>query len=58
MTRIMVREGQDVNERTQEEGNSALHIAARYGHYLIVKYLLETCDASINLTNTQGKTPK
>jgi ankyrin repeat protein len=57
MTRIMIREGQHVNEKTQQHGNSALHIAARYGHYLIVKYLLDI-GAAISQTNTEGKTPK
>lgn len=37
----MLREGQDVNEKTQNELNTPLHIAARSGHYLIVKYLLD-----------------
>merc|ERR1712196_613557 len=53
----MIREGQDVNEKTQEKGNSALHIAARHGHYLIVKYLLDI-GAEIVQTNEAGQTPK
>ena len=57
MTRIMIREGQDVNEKTQEKGNSALHIAARNGHYLIVKYLLDI-GTEIMQTNEAGQTSK
>lgn len=41
MVRILIREGQNVNEKTQNEGNTPLHIAAKNGHYLIVKYLIE-----------------
>lgn len=41
IVRIMIREGQDENQKTQTMGNTPLHIAARNGHYLIVKYLLE-----------------
>ena len=60
MTRIMIREGQAVNEKTQQYGNTPLHIAARHGHYLIVKYLIEQVKpgADIKQINTKGQTPK
>lgn len=38
-------------------GNTPLHIAARNGHYLIVKYLLDQ-QADTNLINVNGLTPK
>ena len=41
MVRIMIREGQNPSEKTQNMGNTPLHVAARGGHYLIVKYLVE-----------------
>ena len=53
----MIREGQAVNERTQNMGNTPLHIAARNGHYLIVKYLLEI-GAATSQQNMKGLTPK
>lgn len=36
-------------------GNSALHIAAKHGHFLIVKYLLEN-GANVRIANRQGLT--
>ena len=36
-------------------GNTPLHIAAQFGHYLIVKYLLEIGCPS-NITNVDGMT--
>ena len=57
MTRIMIREGQNVNEKTQIEGNSSLHIAARNGHYLVVKYLLEI-GAGVSQVNSKGMTAR
>lgn len=38
--RILIREGQDVNEPTTNYRNTALHIAAMFGHVLICKFLL------------------
>ena len=55
--RIMIREGQNANESTQIMGNTPLHIAARNGHYLIVKYLVEQ-QADTSLTNVNGQTPR
>ena len=57
MTRIMIREGQNINEKTQTEGNSPLHIAARNGHYLIVKYLMEI-GATVAQVNSKGMTAR
>lgn len=57
MVRIMIREGQDKNQQTQNFGNTPMHIAARNGHYLIVKYLLDI-GSSHNITNLQGLTPR
>lgn len=48
MVRVLIWEGQDVNEPTVIENNTPLHFAARNGHYLIAKYLLgEQADATI-----------
>ena len=41
MVRIMIREGQNPSEPTQMLGNTPMHIAARNGHYLIVKLLID-----------------
>ena len=56
MVRILIREGQDVNEQTQTLRNTPLHIAAKHGHLLIVKYLLES-GALPNLANGNGLSP-
>ena len=53
MVRILLREGQDINESTQAFKNSPIHIAAKNGHLLIVKFLLEN-GAMINLANSNG----
>ena len=45
-----------MNEQSQQLKNTPLHIAARYGHYLIVKYLVEN-GANPNITNKEGLTP-
>ena len=41
MIRLLLREGQDPNEQTQHKRNTPLHLAAKNGHYLVVKFLLE-----------------
>jgi ankyrin repeat protein len=56
LVRVIIREGQDVNEQTQYLKNTPLHIAAFNGHYLIVKYLLEQ-GANPIITNREGLTP-
>ena len=56
MVRILLREGQDVNEQTQNLKNTPLHIAAQSGHLLIVKYLIEQ-GAVANLSNAQSLNP-
>ena len=57
IVRIMLREGQAVNERTQNELNTPLHIASRNGHYLIVKYLIDQ-GANMSEINARGLTPR
>ena len=57
MVRIMIREGHSITEPTQKFGNSPMHIAARHGHYLIVKYLID-CEAPVSATNKYGFTPR
>lgn len=48
MVRILLREGQEINEQSQFKKNTALHLAAANGHILIVKYLVqEKADAAI-----------
>lgn len=56
MVRIMIREGEDMNEVTNHMGNTPMHFAARNGHYLVVKYLLEL-GAQADIINKQGLTP-
>ena len=56
MVRVLVWEGQDVNEQTVDQQNTPLHFAARNGHYLIVKYLLKECKADITRENIDGAT--
>lgn len=41
LVRNLLRGGQNVNEQTQSLKNTPLHIAAKHGHLLIVKYLIE-----------------
>lgn len=56
MVRILIREGQHYDEQTQSFKNTPMHIAARHGHFLIVKYLLEI-GANPVITNKDGLTP-
>lgn len=56
MVRIMIREGEDMNDVTTHMGNTPMHFAARNGHYLVVKYLLEL-GAQADMVNKQGLTP-
>lgn len=44
-----------MNEQTQQLKNTPLHIAAKFGHYLIVKYLVEN-GANPVITNRDGFT--
>ena len=55
MVRIMIREGQNINQQTQNKGNTPIHIAAKNGHYLIVKLLLEL-NADSTIVNLDGLT--
>jgi ankyrin repeat protein len=53
----MIREGEDKEIQTQNLRNSPLHIAARNGHFLICKYLIDI-GASVHLKNRDDLTPK
>lgn len=55
MVRILIREGQNINEQTQTLRNTPIHLAAQNGHILIVKYLIEL-NANVTIVNSQGKT--
>ena len=41
MVRILIREGQNIDEQTQEKKNTPLHLAAQHGHILIVRFLAD-----------------
>ena len=56
MVRILIREGQSANEQSQKFKNTPLHIAAKHGHTLIVKFLLSQ-GALTNIANLWGRTP-
>ena len=56
MVRILIWEGQNVNEVTVNKGNTPLHIAARCGHYLVCKYIVES-GADLNICNYKALTP-
>jgi len=55
LVRILIREGANINDVTQDYRNSPLHLAAQNGHILIVKYLLEL-GATTTLVNYESKT--
>ena len=57
MVRIMIREGQNPSEPTVKLGNTPMHIAARNGHYLIVKLLIDM-ESPVTSTNKYGHTPR
>lgn len=57
MVRNLIWEGQDVNEQTVDQQNTPLHFAARNGHYLVAKYLLQDCKADITRENIDGAAP-
>ena len=42
MMRVIIREGHNINQQTQNKGNPPIHIAAKNGHYLIVKLLFNS----------------
>jgi hypothetical protein len=56
MVRILIREGQNPNERSQTAYNTPLHIAAKHGFKLIVKFLLSQ-GAVTNIPNAYGQLP-
>jgi len=41
LVRILLREGEDENRKTQDLENTPMHVAAYNGHYLIVKFLMD-----------------
>ena len=49
MVRVLLREGEDENRKTQDNENTPMHVAAYNGHYLIVKYLMEDKGAKHDL---------
>jgi len=53
LVRVLIREGQDVNEQTQMLKNTPLHIAAKHGYLLIVKFLVDN-GALVNFANANG----
>lgn len=53
MVRNLLRGGQNPKEQTQSMRNTPLHIAAKHGHLLIVKYLIEH-GAQGHLANANG----
>lgn len=53
LVRVLLRAGQHVDEQTQTLKNTPLHIAAKMGHTLVVKYLIDQ-GAIPNLANAQG----
>ena len=54
LVRILIREGQAVNEQTQKFRNTPLHIAAKHGHILIIKFLASQ-GAQLNIANAYGQ---
>lgn len=58
MVRIQLRQNEaELQARTKYRGNTPMHMAAKNGHYLIVKYLLER-GADCQITNLDEMTPK
>eukprot|EP00818_Percolomonas_sp_WS_P004565 CAMPEP_0117436886 /NCGR_PEP_ID=MMETSP0759-20121206/1237_1 /TAXON_ID=63605 /ORGANISM="Percolomonas cosmopolitus, Strain WS" /LENGTH=2352 /DNA_ID=CAMNT_0005228497 /DNA_START=38 /DNA_END=7097 /DNA_ORIENTATION=- len=47
----------NVNTKHLENGNTALHFAAKKGCLLLVKHLIEDAQATLNVCNLQGLTP-
>ncbi|XP_051466987.1 ankyrin repeat and SOCS box protein 10 isoform X2 [Apus apus] len=52
----LLQHGASVNSRTEEEGDTALHIAARHGLPRHVQLLLR-CGAELEAENKEGQTP-
>lgn len=59
MVRMQLRHNQEIvkESATQAMGNTPMHMAARQGHYLVVKYLLEIGAYPLK-ANFDQKTPK
>ena len=56
MVRILIREGQDPNEATQMNRETSLHLAAKNGHILICRFLIQQ-GADQSVRNRENKTP-
>jgi len=46
-----------INEPCNEDGDTALLVSAQMGYVNIVKYLVEQCDAGVNVLSRDGVTP-
>lgn len=58
MVRIQLRQHEEeLQGRTKYRGNTPMHMGAKNGHYLVVKYLLER-GADCQITNLDEFTPK
>lgn len=58
MVRIQLRQNEsELQGRTKYRGNTPMHMAAKNGHYLVVKYLLER-GADSQITNFEEQTPR
>lgn len=49
--------GEDVNMKSKDKGNTALHFAAKEGRLEIIKVLLEQPKIQIDSINNKGRTP-
>ena len=56
MVRNLLREGENMELQTERDQNTPMHFAARNGHFMIVKFLLES-GARPDITNAHGYTP-
>ena len=57
LVRILIREGQDPDEKSQALKNSPLHLAAQNGHFLIVRLLVDAEGADKDCENVDKKLP-
>lgn len=54
MTRNLINGGENVDEQTQFEKNTPLHLAVLNNHYLLVRLLVEEFNCKIHLKNKDG----
>jgi len=57
LTFLLDHEGLDIESRTQENNDTALHVASSMGHIDCIRLLLDRKPSMIQLTNLQGHTP-